>query len=76
MIGSGGMPSSHSATVMALAVSIALQEGVGGSSFAIALVFACIVCICQPGLVHILALTDAEDGPLAIINFICMQIMY
>ncbi|KAK4795655.1 hypothetical protein SAY86_027981 [Trapa natans] len=43
MLGSGGMPSSHSATVMALAVSIALQEGVGGSSFAIAIVLACIV---------------------------------
>ncbi|KAK4771138.1 hypothetical protein SAY87_031670 [Trapa incisa] len=43
MLGSGGMPSSHSATVVALAVSIALQEGVGASSFAIALVLACIV---------------------------------
>lgn len=56
MLGSGGMPSSHSATVMALAVSIGLQEGVGASSFAIALVLACVVCTCQPGLLHILAL--------------------
>ncbi|KAK4787694.1 hypothetical protein SAY86_011527 [Trapa natans] len=45
MLGSGGMPSSHSATVMALAVSIGLQNGVGTSSFAIALVLACVVCI-------------------------------
>ncbi|KAK4746351.1 hypothetical protein SAY87_012663 [Trapa incisa] len=43
MLGSGGMPSSHSATVMALAVSIGLQNGVGTSSFAIALVLACVV---------------------------------
>lgn len=56
MLGSGGMPSSHSATVMALAVSIGLQEGVGGSSFAIALVLACVVCTYQPCLLHILAL--------------------
>ena len=37
------MPSSHSATVAALAAAIGLQEGVGGSQFAIALVMACIV---------------------------------
>ncbi|XP_031377531.1 uncharacterized protein LOC116192957 isoform X1 [Punica granatum] len=43
MLGSGGMPSSHSATVMALAVSIGIQEGAGSSSFAIALVLACVV---------------------------------
>ncbi|XP_031263379.1 uncharacterized protein LOC116121565 isoform X1 [Pistacia vera] len=43
MLGSGGMPSSHSATVMALVVAIALQEGTGGPAFAIALVLACIV---------------------------------
>lgn len=44
MLDSGGMPSSHSATVTALAVAIALQEGSGGPAFAIALVFACVVC--------------------------------
>lgn len=44
MLGSGGMPSSHSATVTALAVSVGLQEGVGGSAFAIAVVLACVVC--------------------------------
>ncbi|CAL8139373.1 unnamed protein product [Prunus armeniaca] len=43
MLDSGGMPSSHSATVTALAVAIGLQDGVGGPAFAIALVLACIV---------------------------------
>ena len=44
MFGSGGMPSSHSATVTALALAIALQEGSGGPAFAVAVVFACVVC--------------------------------
>ncbi|XP_059661101.1 uncharacterized protein LOC132307386 isoform X2 [Cornus florida] len=43
MIDSGGMPSSHSATVTALAVAIGLHEGTGGPTFAIAIVLACIV---------------------------------
>ncbi|KAG6570900.1 hypothetical protein SDJN03_29815, partial [Cucurbita argyrosperma subsp. sororia] len=43
MFGSGGMPSSHSATVTALALAIALQEGSGGPAFAVAVVFACVV---------------------------------
>ncbi|XP_044466243.1 uncharacterized membrane protein YuiD-like isoform X2 [Mangifera indica] len=43
ILGSGGMPSSHSATVMALTVAIALEEGTGGPAFAIAVVLACIV---------------------------------
>uniref|UniRef100_A0A5B6ZY30 Acid phosphatase/vanadium-dependent haloperoxidase-related protein n=1 Tax=Davidia involucrata TaxID=16924 RepID=A0A5B6ZY30_DAVIN len=43
MIDSGGMPSSHSATVTALVVAIGLQEGTGGSAFAIAVVLACVV---------------------------------
>ncbi|XP_056171211.1 uncharacterized protein LOC115680014 isoform X2 [Syzygium oleosum] len=43
MLGSGGMPSSHSATVTALAVAIGLQEGTGGSAFAIAVVLALVV---------------------------------
>ncbi|CAN0900969.1 Uncharacterized membrane protein YuiD [Linum grandiflorum] len=43
MLGSGGMPSSHSATVTALAVAIALQEGTGAPTFAVALVLACVV---------------------------------
>jgi len=44
MIGSGGMPSSHSAGVSALAVAIGIQEGTGGSAFALAVVMACVVC--------------------------------
>ncbi|CBI27561.3 unnamed protein product, partial [Vitis vinifera] len=43
LVGSGGMPSSHSATVTALAAAIGLQEGFGGSMFAISLVIACVV---------------------------------
>lgn len=37
------MPSSHSATVTALATAIGFQEGFGGSPFAIAMILACIV---------------------------------
>ncbi|KAJ7948123.1 Acid phosphatase/vanadium-dependent haloperoxidase-related protein [Quillaja saponaria] len=43
MLDSGGMPSSHSATVTALAVAIGLQEGTGAPTFAIAVVLASIV---------------------------------
>ncbi|KAJ4894230.1 Acid phosphatase/vanadium-dependent haloperoxidase-related protein [Raphanus sativus] len=43
MISSGGMPSSHSATVTALALAIGLEEGAGSPAFAIALVLACVV---------------------------------
>ncbi|CDP13798.1 unnamed protein product [Coffea canephora] len=43
MLSSGGMPSSHSATVTALAVAIGLQDGAGTSAFAIAVVLACVV---------------------------------
>ncbi|XP_047966163.1 uncharacterized membrane protein YuiD-like [Salvia hispanica] len=43
MVSSGGMPSSHSATVTALATAIGLEEGVGAASFAIAVVLACVV---------------------------------
>ncbi|KAJ8764035.1 hypothetical protein K2173_004924 [Erythroxylum novogranatense] len=45
MLGSGGMPLSHSATVSALAVAIGLQEGAGAGAptFAVALVLACVV---------------------------------
>ena len=41
--GSGGMPSAHSATVCALALSIGWQEGFDGYPFAIAAVLALIV---------------------------------
>lgn len=44
LVGSGGMPSSHSATVTALAVAIGLQDGTGSSSFALAVVLATVVC--------------------------------
>ncbi|CDP13311.1 unnamed protein product [Coffea canephora] len=43
LVGSGGMPSSHSATVIALAIGVGLQEGFGGSLFATALILACVV---------------------------------
>ncbi|KAI7751005.1 hypothetical protein M8C21_004208 [Ambrosia artemisiifolia] len=43
LIGSGGMPSSHSATVTALAAAVALQDGLGASTFATALILASIV---------------------------------
>lgn len=43
MMSSGGMPSSHSATVVALAIAIGLQDGTGGPGFAIAVILACIV---------------------------------
>ncbi|KAH7515539.1 hypothetical protein FEM48_Zijuj10G0037500 [Ziziphus jujuba var. spinosa] len=43
LVGSGGMPSSHSSTVTALAAAIGFQEGFGGSVFALALTLACVV---------------------------------
>ncbi|KAB2041847.1 hypothetical protein ERO13_D02G152300v2 [Gossypium hirsutum] len=43
LVGSGGMPSSHSSTVTALATAIGFQEGFGGALFATALILACIV---------------------------------
>ena len=42
-IASGGMPSSHLATVTALAVAVGIQEGFRSATFATALVFACVV---------------------------------
>ncbi|XP_050381563.1 uncharacterized protein LOC126798598 [Argentina anserina] len=43
MVDSGGMPSSHSATVTALTVAVALDQGTGGAAFALALVLALVV---------------------------------
>lgn len=43
LVGSGGMPSSHSAIVTALAAGIGFHDGFGGSLFAAALVLACVV---------------------------------
>lgn len=48
MLDSGGMPSSHSATVTALAVAIGIHEGTGGPAFAIAVILACVVCTSSP----------------------------
>ena len=44
LIGDGGMPSGHSATVSSLATAAALVYGPGSFEFAIALVFAIVVC--------------------------------
>lgn len=41
--GSGGMPSSHSAMVVAAAVMVGAIEGFGSAAFTIAVVLACIV---------------------------------
>lgn len=43
MLDSGGMPSSHSSTVMALVVSVGLHDGSASPAFAIAVVLACVV---------------------------------
>lgn len=43
LVGSGGMPSSHSATVSALAVSTCFEFGASSFEFAIALLFAIVV---------------------------------
>lgn len=44
LFGDGGMPSGHSATVAALATSIALHFGTGSVQFAMAFIFAIVVC--------------------------------
>ena len=43
LVGSGGMPSAHSATVCALTVASAMTYGVGGDTFALSAVFALVV---------------------------------
>lgn len=43
LVGSGGMPSSHSATVCALATAVAIQKGACSIEFAITLIMAIIV---------------------------------
>lgn len=43
LVGSGGMPSSHSATVCALATSVCFEFGAGSFEFAISLLLAIIV---------------------------------
>ena len=41
--GMGGMPSSHTALVVALAISIAFQDGAGSTAFAMAFILAAVV---------------------------------
>ena len=43
IMGAGGMPSSHSAIVMAITVMIVKKVGFDGWEFAVALVFSCVV---------------------------------
>lgn len=43
LVGGGGMPSSHSATVCALATATAIEYGASGFEFAVAAVFALVV---------------------------------
>lgn len=43
LVATGGMPSSHSALVSALATAVGLVEGFGSTAFAIAIVFAGVV---------------------------------
>lgn len=43
LVGSGGMPSSHSSTVCALVTAVAIQKGAGSIEFAITLILAIIV---------------------------------
>ena len=43
IIGAGGMPSSHSAVVMALAIMVGKDHGFGSSIFAMSLIFAFVV---------------------------------
>ena len=43
LIGAGGMPSSHTATVVALTVAVGRLEGLGSPMFAIAFILACVV---------------------------------
>ena len=44
LFGSGGMPSSHSATVCALATTVAVDEGLNSPLFGVAFILAFIVC--------------------------------
>ena len=44
LVGDGGMPSGHSATVSSLATAAAIVYGPGSFQFAIAFIFAIVVC--------------------------------
>ena len=43
IVGAGGMPSSHTSTVVALAISIGYYQGLASAEFALAMIFAIIV---------------------------------
>lgn len=43
IVGAGGMPSSHTATVIALAIAVAYESGVSSVQFALAVIFAIVV---------------------------------
>lgn len=43
IVGAGGMPSSHTSTVIALAIAVAYESGVSNVSFALAVIFAIVV---------------------------------
>lgn len=44
LFGDGGMPSGHSATVVAVATMTALTQGLGSAAFAISMILAIVVC--------------------------------
>ena len=50
LVGSGGMPSSHSATVCALVTAVCYEYGAGSFEFAISLILAIIVMYASPSL--------------------------
>ena len=52
LVGAGGMPSSHSSLVAALATSIGMQDGVQSTTFALALTFAGVVMYDAAGVRH------------------------
>jgi acid phosphatase family membrane protein YuiD len=68
LFGSGGMPSSHSAAVAALATAVALSDGAGSSAFAVALVLAAVVCYDACG-VRLHAGRHAH-----VINLLCVEL--
>ncbi len=48
-LSAGGMPSSHSAGVMALTIMVGIKEGVGSAYFAICIIFGAIVMYAAAG---------------------------
>ena len=43
ILGAGGMPSSHSAVATCIATMVGIHDGISSTTFAIAVVFACVV---------------------------------